>query len=122
MRNKVLSVGAGLAAVAASAIYYYSFVTWIPLLYGLSVALYALAAGLLTARFAEKKPVLKGLLAAGVFAAVFSGLTFLINNIILNNGSMPKVSGAIIAGLTLIFFIVYYCVLSRNKQKSRPMV
>ena len=44
MRNKVLSVAACVAAVAASAIYYYSFVTWLPLLYGLSVALYALAA------------------------------------------------------------------------------
>ena len=121
MRNKVLSAAAGVAAVAASAIYYYSFITWIPLLYGLSVALYALAAGLLTARFAEKKPVLKGVLAAGVFAAVFSGLTFLINNILLNNGSMPKVSGAIIAGLTLVFFIVYYLVLSHKKQKSKPL-
>ena len=122
MRNKVLSVTAAAAAVVASAIYYHSFVTWVPLVYGLSVALYAAAAGCLTARFSEKKPLFHGLLAAGVFAAVFSGLTFLINNVILNNGSMPKVSGAIIAGLTLTFFIVYYCVLSRKKRRSRPLV
>ena len=121
MRNKVLSVAAGIAAVAASAIYYGSFIRWQIGLYGLSVALYALAAGLLAARFAEKKPVLKSVLAAGGFAAAFCGLTFLINNIILFNGSMPKVSGAIIAGLTLIFFLVYYCVLSRKKQKNRPL-
>ena len=121
MRNKVLSIVACAAAVIASALYYNSFATWIPLLYGLSVALYAAAAGCLTARFAETKPLRKGLLATGVFAAVFSGLTFLINNVILNNGSMPKVSGAIIAGLTLAFFIIYYCVLSRKKQKSKPL-
>ena len=121
MRNKVVSVAAGIAAVAASAIYYGSFTRWQVLLYGLSLVLYALAACLLTVRFAEKKPILKGVLAAGVFAAVFSGLTFLINNVILNNGSMPKVSGAIVAGLTLVFFVVYYCVLSRNKQKSKPL-
>ncbi|MBR5427579.1 MAG: right-handed parallel beta-helix repeat-containing protein [Clostridia bacterium] len=121
MKNKILSVSAALAAVAASAIYYYSFVNWIPLVYGLSVVLYAAAAGCLAARFAEKKALLHGLLTGGIFAAAFFALTFLINNIILFNGSMPKVSGAIIAGLTLAFFIVFYCVASRKKRKNRAL-
>ena len=120
MRNKVLSITAGIAAVAASAIYYGSFTEWHFELYCLSIALYALAAGLLTARFAEKKPVLKGVLAAGVFGAAFSGVTFLINNIILHE-IRAGIAGAVVAGLTLAFFIVYYCALSRNKQKSRPL-
>ncbi len=118
MRNKALSLAAALSAAAASALFYYTFVKWIPVLYGLSVVLYALAAGLLTARFA-KKPLLHGLLAGGIFAAAFFGLTYLFNIVILNNGSMPKIAGAIMAGLTLIFFIVYYCVISRGQQKSR---
>ncbi|MBQ6065404.1 MAG: right-handed parallel beta-helix repeat-containing protein [Clostridia bacterium] len=120
MRNKALSIAAGVAAVAASAIYYGSFTQWQFELYCLSVALYALAAGLLAARFAEKKPVLKGVLAAGFFGAAFFGVTYLINNIILHE-IHAKLAGAIIAGLTLIFFIVYYCVLSRKKQKSKPL-
>ena len=60
MSKKITSVSAGAAAVAASALFYYSFVKWIPALYVLSIVLYALAAGLLTARFTTEKPVLRG--------------------------------------------------------------
>lgn len=120
MKKRALSIFAAAAAVAASAIYYYFFTTWTPVVYVLSVALYALAAGLLTARFAEKKPLLRGAIAGGVFSAVFFALTFLINNLIFKAGK-AMVAGAIMSGLALVFFIVYYCVLSRRKQKNSPL-
>ncbi|MBQ6020225.1 MAG: right-handed parallel beta-helix repeat-containing protein [Clostridia bacterium] len=121
MKKRILSIVAAAAAVAASTIYYHFFTQWVPAVYCLSVALYALAAGLLAARFAEKKPLQRSLLTGGIFAAAFCALTFLINNMILFNGSRPKVAGAIISGLTLAFFIAYYCVASRKKQKNRPL-
>ncbi len=120
MKNKWLSFAAIASAAAASALFYGSFTKWMPLLYGLSVVLYAAAAGCLTARFTSKKPLLRGILAGACFTAVFFALTFIINNLILKE-RRPALSGAIIIGLTLVFFIVYYCVLSRGKQKSRAL-
>ena len=117
MKQKVLSLAAAVSAVAASALYYYFFVKWVPVVYGVSVALFALAAGLLTARFSEKRPVLRGVIAGAVFMAVFFGLTFLINNVIFKAGHAP-IAGAIISGITLVFFVVYYCLLSRKKENS----
>ena len=120
MKQKVLSVAAAVSAVAASALYYYFFVKWVPVVYGVSVALFALAAGLLTARFSEKKPVLRGVIVGAVFMAVFFGLTFWINNIIFKAGH-ATIAGAIISGITLVFFVVYYCLLSRKKEKNKPL-
>lgn len=119
MRRIILSVAACLSAAVASLLFYHSFVSWIPHLYGLSVALYAAAAGCMAALFAEKKALLRGLSVAGLFAAVFFGLMFLLNNIVLSDGSMPEIAGAVMAVLTLAFFITFYCVLSRKKKKNR---
>ena len=118
MRNNVLSVAAGAAAAAASALYYGSFTRWQPALYALSAALYALAAGLLTARFTEKKKLPKSVIAGAVFAVVFFALTFLINNVILG-ATRATLAAAIMSGLTLAFFALYYGILSRGKQKSK---
>ncbi len=121
MKNNVLSVAAGVAAVAASALFYYSFIQWIPVLYALSVVLYALAAGLLTARFEAKKPLKRGLIAGGVFCAAFFALVFLINNVLLFNGNKPKIAAAIVCGLTLVFFVVYYLAISRKERRNKPL-
>ncbi len=118
MNKKLIAVPAGVCAVAASAMFYFFFVKWTPVLYTAAVVLFALAAGLLTARFAENKPVLRGVIAGAVFAAAFFGVTFLINNVIFH-GQKAKIAGAIVSGLTLLFFILYYCLLSRKKQKNR---
>ncbi|MBR0510398.1 MAG: right-handed parallel beta-helix repeat-containing protein [Clostridia bacterium] len=118
MRNKVLSLAAGIAAVVASALFYGSFTKWIPALYILSVALYAAAAGCLSARFSKNKPLLRGTITAAVFAAVFFAATFLINNLIFRE-ARASLAGAIICLLTLLFFIVFYCMLSRKKTKNR---
>ena len=118
MQNKALSVAAGAAAAVASALFYGTFTKWLPVLYMLSVVLYALAAGCLTARFAEKKKLLKSVTAGAVFAVVFFALTFLINNVILSATQAP-LAAAIMCGLTLLFFVLYYVILSRKKQKSK---
>ncbi len=120
MKNKVLSFAACAAAVAASALYYWSFTKWIPVLYGLSVVLFAAAAGCLTARFAQKKPALRAVLAAAGFAAVFCALTYLINNVLLHEGRAWIAAGAVSA-LTLVFFVLYYMLLSRGKEKNRAV-
>ena len=119
MKNRWLSVTAAAAAVAASALYYWVFTKWIPVLYFFSVALYALAAGCLTARFTRKKPLLRGVVAGAVFTAVFFALTFTVNNLILK-AIQAKLAALIVCGLTLVFFILYYLILSRNQQKSKP--
>ena len=120
MQKKALSLAALVAAAAGSALFYWSFTRWIPLLYGLSVVLYAVAAGCLAARFAEKKPLFYGLLTGGVFTAAFFALTFLINNVLLRTSRAP-LAGAIMSGLTLLYFVLYYCLASRKKVKNRPL-
>ena len=69
MKNKLPAWIAAVCAVAASGIYYYVFTEWLPALFMLSVALYAAAAGALTAGFAKKRPLIKGLIAGAVYAA-----------------------------------------------------
>ena len=117
MNKKLIAVLAGVCAVAASAMFYFFFVKWTPVLYTAAVVLFALAAGLLTVRFAKAKPVLRGVIAGAVFAAAFFGVTFLINNVIFH-GQKAKIAGAIVSGLTLLFFILYYCLLSRKQNKT----
>ena len=118
MRDKLFSLAAAGSAAAACALYYNSFTKWVPALYVLSVALYALAAGFLTARFAEQKKLLKSVIAGAVFTVAFFALTFLINNVILG-ASKAALAAAIMCGITLLFFVCFHCVLSRRKQKNR---
>lgn len=117
MKKTVLSVVAGVCAVAASGLFYYFYDIWMPALYVLSVVLYAGAVGCLTARFA-KRPILWGVLSAAIFSAAFIGLSLIINNVIMR-GEHPKITGAIMDGVLLLFFVLYYCLLSRGKQKKK---
>ena len=118
MKNKILSFAAAAAAFGGAGLFYYSFTKWIPNLYFLSVALLGAAAGLLAARFAEKKKVLKGVIAGGVFIVAFFGMTFLINNILLRE-TKSQLAAAIVSVVTFVFFVVYFCILSRKKKKNR---
>ena len=117
MKKYLLSIIASVAAVAASAIFYHFFVKWNVALYGLSIALYAIAAGCLTARFAQNRPVVRGIVAGAAFAAVFVGFTYLFNNVIFKETN-PATAAAIVIAATAIFFIIYYCVISKGRQKK----
>ena len=117
MKKTILTIAAVVSAIAASGLFYYSLDAWIPALYILSVVLYSAATGCLTARFV-KRPVLWGLLSAAIFGGVFFGMVFLINNVFMN-GLHPKIAGAIADGLLLVFFVVYYLVISRGQPKKK---
>ena len=105
------------SALAGSLIYFYVFTKWIPWAYGVSVALFAFAAGGLAARFASKKPLRALLVTAAAYAAVFSGLTYLINNVIYHERN-ARAAAAIISAVNLLFFIIFYAVISRRKAKK----
>ena len=118
MKRTVLSCLAVLSAAAASLLFFYAFPQWVPPLYFLSVALYALTAGVLAGLFAEKKPARRGLIAGAVYAAAFFGVMFLINNVILRAGAAEKAT-VVMSCLNLAFFIAYYAILSRGKKRRR---
>ncbi|MBQ6019508.1 MAG: hypothetical protein IJL26_04930, partial [Clostridia bacterium] len=120
MRDKILSFTAAAAALGGSGLFFYSFTKWIPVLYFVSVALFALAAGLVAARFAEKKKLLRGLVTGGVYTAVYFGVTFLINNVIYKGNKAPIAAG-IVCGLNFVFFLCFYLILSKGKKKLRPL-
>ncbi|MBO4894444.1 MAG: right-handed parallel beta-helix repeat-containing protein [Clostridia bacterium] len=118
MKNKILSVTACVSAVAASALYYYYFTKWVPVLFGVSAVLYALAAGCIAARFSEKKPLLKGIIAFALTCGGFFAVNFLVNNVIYK-AVKAQTAAAIVSVITLLFFIVYYLLKSRKKEKNR---
>lgn len=118
MKKNWLGIAALLAAVAGSALYYYSFSVWIPALYMLSVLLFAAAAGCIAARFAGERPLLKGLLTGGVYAVGFFGLNYLVNNVIFGAHS-AKVAAAIVCGVNLLFFICFYLICAKGKTQRK---
>ena len=118
MKKNLLSWLAAGCGIAGAGLYYYSFVAWIPALYMVSAALFAGAAGLLAARFAAKKPLLKGLITGGAYAVGFFGLNYLINNIIYQE-SNAKTAAAIVCGVNLLFFICLYCIAAKGKEQRR---
>ena len=120
MNKKLLSVFAAVCAAIASLLYYHAFTEWLPLLFGLSVLLYAAAAGLLAARFAKNRPVLRGLLVGAAYTAVYFGAGFLINNVLLGE-TQPKRAALIVVGLNLLFFVLFYRFLSKGREKSRGL-
>ena len=67
---------------------------------------------------AVKKPVLKGTVVALIYAGMFAGLTFLVNNVLLH-ASQAKKAGLIISLMNLVFFILFYLIHSRNKRKKK---
>ena len=117
MKRTVISCLAALSAVAASFLFFYAFPIWIPPLYCLAAALYAFAAGVIAWLFAAGKPVKKALIAAAAYAGGFLVLTFLVNNVLLHADQSEKAT-VILSFLNLAFFIVYYAVLSRGKQRK----
>ena len=120
MKRTVLSCLAAVSAVAASFLFFYAFPIWVPPLYCLSVALYAFAAGVIAWLFTTKKPLMKALIAAAAYAGGFLSLTFLVNNVILHADQSVKAT-VILSGLNLVFFIVYYAVVSRGKKRRRAL-
>ena len=116
MKKNLLSAGAAVAAAAGSSLFCYAFPKWVPVLYVLSVLLLAAAAGVIAALFAEKKKALMGLIAFGTYAAAFFGLTFLINNVMLG-ATRSSLAAAILCGVNLVFFPVFYLLVSRGKRK-----
>lgn len=117
MKKTVLSITAGMTAIFVSAIYFYGFTEWTPVLYFLSIGLYVISAGCLAARFSEKKPLLRGATAGLAFGAGFFGLNLLVNNVLLH-ATQAKLAAEIVCATTLVLFIAYYCVLSRKKRKT----
>ncbi|MBO4539646.1 MAG: right-handed parallel beta-helix repeat-containing protein [Clostridia bacterium] len=117
MKKYVLSIIAAVSAIAASGLFYYFFDIWVPAVYILTIVLYSAAAGCLTARFVKKK-VLWGIISATIFGGAFAGITVLINNVIMH-GLHPKITGAIMYGIVLAFFVTYYLILSRGVPKKK---
>ena len=120
MKKNLPFIIALVCAAAGCALFYYTFTGWIPVLYFLSVLLLAVAAGALAFRFAKSKPLMKALITVAAFTAVFFGVTFLINNILLHE-TRAKIAAGIIYGLTLLFFIVFYLICSRGKQPRKGL-
>lgn len=120
MKRTLSACLAALAAIAGSVLFFYSFPEWFPALYAVSVVLMAASAGIITWLFAKKRPAVKGLVAFAAFAAGFFSLTFLINNVILHENQSLKAT-VILLCLTLVFFIVYYAVLSRGSKRGRAL-
>ena len=118
MKKNVSACLAALFALAASGMYYYFFVRWIPVMYVVTVFCFSAAAGLLAVYFADNHPVRRGLITGGVFMAGFFGAGLLVNNVIFK-AQQNRLSAVIIAGLTLLAFICMYCVFSRKKKKRR---
>ena len=117
-KKTLLSVLAAAAALGGCALYYLFFTNWTPVVYSLSGVLFAAAAGLIAARFAEKKPVLRALIAGGAYLVFFFGANILINNVIYR-ATRNTTAAAIFCALNLMFFIVFYCACSRKKPKKR---
>ena len=62
-------------------------------------------------------PLMKTLIAVASYAGGFLTLTLLINNVLLHADQSEK-AAVILSCLNLAFFIVYYAVLSRGKQRK----
>ncbi|MCR5040728.1 MAG: right-handed parallel beta-helix repeat-containing protein [Clostridia bacterium] len=117
-RSKTIAAAAaGLCACAASGLYYHFFTGWNPALYFLSVFLYAAAAGIIALLYAKKRRVLTAAAAACVYTVCFFGITYLINNVVYREVN-AKAAAAIVCGINLVFFIIYYAVMSRRKTGS----
>lgn len=118
MKRNLLSLFAALSAVAATFLFIYAFPKWVQPLYYLSAALFAFAAGVTVWLFTKKKRLLKALIAAAAYIAAFFTLTFLINNVMLHENQSDKAT-AILSCLNLLFFTVFYAVMSRGKKRRR---
>ncbi len=112
------SVAALLFAAAGSAIFYISFVKWIPVFYAASVVLFGLAAGAIAAHFSQGKKILRFILTAAIYTGVYMALTFLINNVIFKEGN-AKLAGTIICAVNLLFFVCFYLIMSKGKEKKK---
>ena len=118
MKRTVMSCLAALSAIAATVLFLYAFPKWVPALYFLSIAMYAVAVGVLTRLFVSNKPLLKALIAAAAYAAGFFAVVFLVNNVILHAHD-SETATVILALINLAFFAVYYMILSRGQQRRR---
>ena len=108
------------------ALFRYAFQAWIVPLYAVSVAVFALTAFALCFMLAKakrkKRPVLRGLLGAALYAAAAEGLTYGINNLMLN-GKHPHAAVAVVAFGTVLFFSALMLSAARAaKEKPLPAV
>lgn len=118
MKKSYILIPAALCAIAASALFYWSFTEWIPVIYGVSAVLYAASAAFIAAGYAEKRRVLKGIIAGAVFIAFFFGMTFLINNIIFG-AVQARLAASVVCGILLVFFVCFYLICSRGKSGGK---
>ena len=108
------------------AMFRYSFQKWIVPLYAVSVAVFALLAFavcfLLAKAKNKKRPVLRGLGGAALYAAAAEGLTYGINNV-MYNGKHPHAAVAVVGFGTVLFFAVTALLTVRAaKEKKLPAV
>ena len=113
-----------LLACGATALYSYSFPSWIVALYGISVALWGASAflfGLLYRKAKEhKKPAVKALIFALASVVVSFALVFVINNVILN-ARQSTLAAEIITGIVCVFFtLTFVLVLKAGGKKIFP--
>ena len=120
MKRKLLLCFSAAAAVAASALYFRSFTEWIPLLYMLSIALFAFAAGGTAAGFAREKGLLRGLVTGVLYAVGFFALNVVVNNVLLHEDA-AKTAALVVCGINLLFFILLYVICARGTQKNRGL-
>lgn len=105
-----------LFAMGATALFLYSFPAWIVWLYGVSLAVHAVSAGtfgFLTAKAKKKKkPIISGIICAAAFTAVFSGIVFLINNV-LYGGGKAELAARITAAVPVLFFTAFLLIYAK---------
>ena len=120
MKKHLPFIVATVCGIAGSGLYYFSFTQWIPALYFLSALLLAIAAGAIAARFAENKPLVKGLIAAAGFGAGFFALNYLVNNVIFS-ATKAKIAAGIVCAATLLFFVCFYCACAKGKPQRKGL-
>lgn len=108
-------------AIGGVALFLYSFPAWIVWQYGVSMVMFAVSAGafgFLIAKAKErKKPIVCGLIVAAAFAAVFAGLTFLVNNVLFDGGK-ASLAARITAAVPVLFFTVFLLIFAKASGKK----
>ena len=123
----ILIIIAAVLAAAGLVLFNFAFPVWIVMLYFLSIVLVSAAASMfiLSAILSRKKSklILKTVLVFGLSAGVFSGLTYLVNNIMLHETKAGK-AAEILTHIWIAVFILLLLVslVMSGAKKSRKFV